>query len=55
MKKKIIIHLEDLTTAQEVLLQELLQTFCVEQIEVLEDITSTLLMCGGARYGGLAI
>ena len=37
MKKKIIIHLEDLTTAQEVLLQELLQTFCVEQIEVLED------------------
>ena len=44
MKKKIIIHLEDLTTAQEVLLQELLQTFCVEQIEVLEDITSTLLV-----------
>ena len=44
MKKKIIIHLEDLTTAQEVLLQELLQTFCVEQIEVLEDTTSTLLV-----------
>ena len=44
MKKNIIIHLEDLTTAQEVLLQELLQTFCVEQIEVLEDITSTLLV-----------
>lgn len=44
MKKKIIIHLEYLTTAQEVLLQELLQTFCVEQIEVLEDTTSTLLV-----------
>ena len=44
MKKKMIIHLEDLTTAQEVLLQEVLQTFCVEQIEVLEDITSTLLV-----------
>lgn len=44
MKKKIIIHLEDLTTPQEVLLQELLQSFCVEQIEVLEDTTSTLLV-----------
>ena len=44
MKKKIIIHLEDLTTPQEVLLQELLQSFCVEQIEVFEDTTSTLLV-----------
>jgi hypothetical protein len=44
MKKKIIIHLEDLTASQEVLLQELLQSFCVEQIEVLEDTTSTLLV-----------
>jgi len=44
MKKKIVIHIEDLTVAQEVLLQELLQAFCVEQIEVLEDTTSTLLV-----------
>ena len=44
MKKRIIIHFEDLTTPQEVLLQELLQSFCVEQIEVLEDTTSTLLV-----------
>ena len=44
MKKKIIIHFEDLTTPQEVLLQELLQSFCVEQIEVFEDTTSTLLV-----------
>ena len=44
MKKKIIIHFEDLTTPQEVLLQELLQSFCAEQIEVLEDTTSTLLV-----------
>ena len=44
MKKKIIIHIEDLTVPQEVLLQELLQSFCVEQIEVLEDTTSTLLV-----------
>ena len=44
MKKKIIIHIEDLTISQEVLLQELLQSFCVEQIEVLEDTTSTLLV-----------
>ena len=40
MKKKIIIHIEDLTISQEVFLQELLQSFCVEQIEVLEDTTS---------------
>ena len=44
MRKKIIIHIEDLTISQEVLLQELLQSFCVEQIEVLEDTTSTLLV-----------
>ena len=44
MKKKIIIHIEDLTVPQEVLLQELLQSFCVGQIEVLEDTTSTLLV-----------
>ena len=44
MKKKIIIHIEDLTASQEVLLQELLQSFCVEQIEVFEDTTSTLLV-----------
>ena len=44
MRKKIIIHIEDLTISQEVLLQELLQGFCVEQIEVLEDTTSTLLV-----------
>ena len=44
MKKKIIIYLEDLTASQEVLLQELLQSFCVGQIEVLEDTTSTLLV-----------
>ena len=44
MRKKIIIHIEDLTVPQEVLLQELLQSFCVEQIEVLEDTTSTLLV-----------
>ena len=44
MKKRIIIHFEDLTTPQEVLLQELLQSFCVEQIEVFEDTTSTLLV-----------
>lgn len=44
MRKKIIIHIEDLTVSQEVLLQELLQSFCVEQIEVLEDTTSTLLV-----------
>lgn len=44
MKKKIIIHFEDLTTPQEVLLQELLQSFCAEQIEVLEDTSSTLLV-----------
>ena len=44
MKKNIIIHLEDLTAPQEVLLQELLQSFCAEQIEVLEDTSSTLLV-----------
>ena len=44
MKKKIIIYLEDLTVSQEVLLQKLLQGFCVEQIEVLEDTASTLLV-----------
>ena len=44
MKKKINIYLEDLTASQEVLLQKLLQSFCVEQIEVLEDTTSTLLV-----------
>ena len=44
MKKKIIIYLEDLTASQEVLLQKFLQSFCVEQIEVLEDTTSTLLV-----------
>lgn len=44
MRKKIIIHIENLTISQEVLLQELLQSFCVEQIEVLEDTTSTLLV-----------
>ena len=44
MRKKIIIHIEDLTVSQEVLLQKLLQGFCVEQIEVLEDTTSTLLV-----------
>ena len=44
MKKKIIIHIEDLTISQEVLLQDLLYSFRVEQIEVLEDTTSTLLV-----------
>ena len=44
MKKKIVIQIEDLTTPQEVLLQDLLQSLCVEQIEVLEDTTSTLLI-----------
>ncbi len=44
MRKKIIIHIEDLTVSQEVLLQELLQSFYVEQIEVLEDAASTLLI-----------
>jgi len=44
MRKKIIIHIENLTVPQEVLLQELLQSFYVEQIEVLEDTTSTLLV-----------
>ena len=42
--KKIIIHIEDLTISQEVLLQDLLYSFRVEQIEVLEDTTSTLLV-----------
>ena len=44
MKKKIVIHIEDLTTPQEVLLQDLLHALCVERIEVLEDTTSTLLV-----------
>lgn len=44
MKKKIVIHIEDLTISQEVLLQDLLYSFRVEQIEVLEDTTSTLLI-----------
>ena len=44
MKKKIVIHIENLTAAQEVLLQELLQLFGVEQIEMFEDTTSTLLV-----------
>ena len=44
MKKKIIIHIEELTAPQEILLQHLLQAFCIEQIEVLEDTTSTLLI-----------
>ena len=44
MKKKIVIHIEDLTTPQEVLLQDLLYALCVEQIEELEDTTSTLLV-----------
>ena len=44
MKKKIVIHIEDLTAAHEVLLQDLLHALCVEQIEVLEDTTSTLLI-----------
>ena len=44
MKKKIIIHIEELTAPQEVLLQYLHQASCVEQIEVFEDTTSTLLV-----------
>ena len=44
MKKKIVIHIENLTAAHEVLLQDLLHALCVEQIEVLEDTTSTLLV-----------
>ena len=44
MKKKIVIQIEDLTAAQEVLLQELLQLFGAEQIEMFEDTTSTLLV-----------
>ena len=44
MNKTIIIHIEDFTVSQEELLQHLHQVFCVEQIEVLEDTTSTLLV-----------
>lgn len=44
MEKKIVIQIENLTAPQDVLLQELLQAFCVTQIEVLEDTTSTLLV-----------
>ena len=44
MKKKIVIHIENLTAAHEVLLQDLLHALCVERIEVLEDTTSTLLV-----------
>ena len=44
MKKKIVIHIEELTVPQEVLLQYLHQASCVEQIEVFEDTTSTLLI-----------
>ena len=44
MKKKIVIQIDNLTISQEVLLQELLHALCVEQIEVLEDTTSTLLV-----------
>ena len=44
MNKTIIIHIEDFTVSQEELLQHLHQFFCVEQIEVLEDTTSTLLV-----------
>lgn len=44
MKKKIIIHIEELTAPQEVLLQQLHQFLCIEHIEVLEDTTSTLLV-----------
>ena len=44
MKKKIVIQIEDLTAAHEVLLQDLLHALCVERIEVLEDTTSTLLV-----------
>lgn len=40
---KIIIRIEWLTVLQEVLLQELLQTLCVEQIEMFEDTISTPL------------
>ena len=44
MNKTIIIHIEDFTVSQEELLQHLHQFFCVEQIEVVEDTTSTLLV-----------
>ena len=48
MKKKIIIHVEDLIVPQESILRYLLQTFCVEYIEILEDSADTLLV-GGLR------
>lgn len=44
MKKKIVIHIEGLTISQEDLLQDLFHSLRVEQIEVLEDTTSTLLV-----------
>ena len=44
MKKKIVIHIDNLTAAQEVLLQNLIQSLCVEQTEELEDTTSILLV-----------
>lgn len=44
MKKKIVIHIENLTAAHEVLLQDLLQSLCVEQSKMLEDTTFTLLV-----------
>ena len=47
MKKKIIIHIENFTMSQEVLLQHLHQFFCVEQIEVLEDTASTSILLIG--------
>lgn len=44
MNKTIIIHVKDLTVSQEALLQHLHQVFHVEQIEIHEDCTSTLLV-----------
>ena len=42
MKKKVIIHIEDLEGSQERLFQYHFRTFCVEHIEVCEDTTSIL-------------
>ena len=47
MNKKIIIHIEGCSVPQEDLLQHLLKAFHVNNIEILEDATSTLLV--GAR------
>ena len=44
MKKKIVIHIEDLTAAHEVLLQDLLQIFYVEPIEMHEGRYRFLLL-----------